>query len=1082
MKSALFKDTLREIKGSFGRFFSILMIVAIGVAFFAGVKASVPDMKYTADQYFDDYNMMDMRVVSTMGLDEKDVEAIRTIEGVKGIFPTYTKDVLTHVGTNQFVLKVHAVPNNVSDENEDYINRPKVIEGRLPEKSGECVIEIGDAIHNMGVKIGDTLTLSSGNETAIGDDLTTDEFTVVGLVQTPYYLSFEKGTSSIGGGTINYFMMIPQDDFKMDYYTEINLTVDNAITENAYSDAYFDITDKVKLAAEGIASTQEASRYADIMVEVQEKLDEGRTSYEDGKATFNSEIASAEAKLLDAKRQLQDGQKQLVDEKAAFEQTMNDADKQLAQGQTQLQDGYAKYNQGKREFEQNQPILQAKLTQLDEQRKQVQEGITQTSAGIVQINEQLANPSLPPQQIAILQAKKTELEATLTSLQNNESQLTSGMQEIETGLREGALQLEQSIALLDEQSATLAQKQKELIDGKAQAQTGFQEAEKKLSDAQIEYEKGVSDLESARKSGEEELTKAEAELTKAQEDSQEIAKPKWYVLDRTSHYSYMDYGSVADRMDGIAKVFPLFFFLVAALVCLTTMTRMVDEQRSDIGTLKALGYGKNAISFKYISYAAIASVFGAILGCSIGMWIFPTIIFNAWNLMYTMPPIEYVAQPALAIGASISVIGVTILAAYLAVYKELVETPSLLMRPKAPKAGKKILLERMTFLWKHFSFTEKVTARNLFRYKKRFFMTVIGISGCTTLLLAGFGIQDSIAQIVTKQYGSIIKYDASISYKADSSEQSKRDAFAQLNSHESFTSLMNITQESGSIEVNEKEEAVSLVIPSDVVAFKEFVSLHERSSQDELFLGDNGVFISEKLSMNMNVDIGDTILVKDKDDVERTMVIQGIVENYVGHFIYMSPVYYQETFHIQPELTTIIAKIQEMDKNAENSLGTTIMGQDNFNSISFYSGAADNFQEMISSLDFIIIVLVIAAGMLAFVVLYNLTNVNISERLREIATIKVLGFYDLEVAEYVYRENVLLTLIGDACGLLLGIGLHRMIMNLAEMENIMFGRNVDTSSYIYATVITLLFALIVNLVMYRKLKKIPMVESLKSIE
>lgn len=1082
MTFSLIKDTIREIKGSFGRFFSILMIVAIGCAFFAGVKASVPDMKYTADQYFDDYNLMDIRIVSTMGLSNDDVDSIRAVEGVEGVFPTMTKDVLTHVGTSQLVIKVHALPiDDLSEENKDYINRPKLLEGRLPMKSGECVIEQGE-IHNLDLEVGDRIQLESGTETALSEDMKTSDYTIVGIVQTPYYLSYEKGSTSIGSGKIDYFIMIPQEDFTSDIYTEVNVTVAGARAYNSYQDDYFEVTDKVKDAIESIGVERADIRYEEILTEANEKLEEGKEEYEEGKLTFETKIKESEASLASAKAELDSGQAELEKQKSASAETIANGKAQLASAKEQLETARKSYQAGLQNFEGSKVQLEEQITKLNEQIRAATAEITSIEAEIKKITEQMKDPALTESERSLLGEKLAALERTKAINEQTIATIEPSRLQLQAQLNAAENKLKESEALISSSEAEIAAKETELAAGETTAQEEFNKAEEKLRTGKEQYESGLLDLEKAKKSGQEELDLAKEKLDKAELDIKEISEPEWYVLDRKSHYSYMDYGSVADRMDGIAKVFPLFFFLVAALVCLTTMTRMVDEQRSTIGTLKALGYRKNAIAFKYIAYAFIASIFGSILGCSLGMYIFPTIIFNAWNLMYTMPPIQYVSQLPLAIGASSIVIGITVLAAYFAVYKELIETPALLMRPKAPRAGKKILLERMTFLWKHFSFTEKVTARNLFRYKKRFFMTVIGISGCTALLVAGFGIQDSIAQVVDRQYGGVFKFDIMMNYAPDTTLQEKADTLSWLGEDERITDSIAITSESANVLVDKEEEAVTIMSPSDSEKFKDFVSLHKRGSEDEIDLPTDGVLISEKLSMNADVRIGDTLEIDNGDGIKRKITIKGIVENYVGHYIYMSPSYYQQIFHINQENTTILSFMVEPGTTMESALGQEIIDHKTINSVSFYSGVASSFSDMISSLDFIIVVLVIAAGMLAFVVLYNLTNVNISERLREIATIKVLGFYDLEVAEYVYRENIFLTLIGALCGLVLGIGLHQLIMNLAEMESVMFGRNIDTSSFLFSMMITMLFAIIVNLVMYRKLKKIPMVESLKSIE
>lgn len=1081
MGSSLLKDTLREIKGSLGRFLSIMLIVAIGVAFFSGVKASVPDMKYTADQYYDDYHMMDIRVLSTFGLTKEDIDAIRAIDGIEGVFATYTKDVLTYLDTTQLVLRIHALPQDQSDENQDYMNRVQIIEGRLPQKSGECVIQMGQ-LHQLPIEVGDQITLESGTAEKISDSLRHEKYTVVGKVLTPYYLSNEIGSSDIGSGKVDYYMMILQEEFKSEYYTEANITVSGGRDVNSYADEYFDLIDPVKNALENLAVERSDIRFTQIKETAQKQLAEHEKEYEAGKKTFESEINANELKLDQAKTELILGRAELNAQKERYAERFAEYRVQIAEGKEQLETAKTSYKEGMANFESTKASLSKQIDQLDQRLDQLMDQIAANDEEIKQCEEQLKAPDLTELERTLLEEKLATLKRTKQIAEETIPYIEPAKQALQMQLDQAETQLAETKKYIEEQEVLLEQKEQELVDGEQRANAEFRAAERKLSEGQAQYTQGKAEFEFAKASGQQDLDTAAAKLEKARMDLEELTSPEWYVLDRHSHYSYMDYESVADRMDGIAKVFPLFFFLVAALVCLTTMTRMVDEQRGNIGTMKALGYGKNAIAFKFICYALIASVVGSVIGCATGMKIFPTVIFNAWNLMYTLPPIQFVSQPVLAFTASGIVIGITVLAAFLAVYKELVETPALLMRPKAPKAGKKILLERIPWLWSRCSFTQKVTARNLFRYKKRFFMTVIGISGCTALLVAGYGIQDSISTVVNKQYGDILKYDVSANMKDGTSTKDLRSFMDDLTNDERIIEVMSLTMNKGSVFADGEESSVTIVAPADTERFKQFISLHHRGSSEEIALPSDGVLISEKLSMNTGLHRGDRMEIAESDGIKREVTVADVVENYVGHYVYMSPSYYHQIFHIRPLDTAVVATMKDPGSSVETSLGIEWMEKDFITSVSFYSGIADSFADTISSLSFIVVVLVVAAGLLAFVVLYNLTNVNISERLREIATIKVLGFYDLEVAEYVYRENILLTVIGSLCGLILGIGLHRLIMNLAEMESVMFGRNIDASSFVVSFVITLLFGLIVNLVMYRKLKKIPMVESLKSIE
>lgn len=812
MKNALLKDTFREIKKSFGRFVSIFAIVTLGVAFFAGIKAAAPDMRITADKYYDDYNFMDLRLLSTLGFNEDDIDKIKKYETIEGIFPTSSMDVLTTINNNELVLKIHALPkNNLSNDNKDYINRPKIVEGRLPENPGECVIVKGD-IREADVKIGSKLKITSGTNDYISKSFKIDEFQVVGIVETPYYLTFEKGTSNIGNGRVSNFIMISEKDMKMDCYKEVLITIKDAKKLNSFNKKYEDF-------------------------------------------------------ILPSKNSLED-----------------------------------------------------------------------------------------------------------------------------------------------------------------------------------------------------------------------IGESKWYVLDRNSNYSFVDYDGSADRVSAIAQVFPLFFFLVAALVCLTTMTRMVDEQRINIGTLKALGYSKLAIASKYILYAAFASIGGSIAGIAIGFTVFPIVIVDAYSMLYTLPPVILKFDVLYASIATLSAVLITTLAAFLACNKELIEMPSLLMRPKAPKEGKRILLERIPFIWNRFNFSKKVTARNIFRYKKRFFMTVIGIAGCTALLLAGFGIKDSIEAIVEKQFGEVYKYNMTIGFDSNTDMQNQEEIIKEVSKNGEITDYTSIKTKNVDVSSDEATEAVTIIVPKYKNEFNSFIDLKSRKNKEEVKIQEDGIILTEKAAKQLKVRIGDTIYIDKEEDEKVPVKIRGISEQYVMNYVYMTDNFYEKIFKEEIKFNKMFAILADKSKESEDKLSKDILKESKVTSVSFNSLSENSFKETILSLNYVVLIMIISAGALAFVVLYNLTNVNISERIREIATIKVLGFYDNEVSAYVYRENFVLTFIGILTGLGLGVLLHKFIMITAEPDNMMFGRNIDFMSFLYASILTLAFASIVNFVMYFKLKKTPMVESLKSVD
>ena len=1079
--SALRKDIIREMRKSLGRFLSIFAIVAIGVAFFAGVRASVPVMKNSADHYFDEYNFMDLKLMSTIGMTKEDADAISKVDGVEGVYPSYSIDALNTVDHKQSVIKVMSFPMGKTEHNNNYINQMRIINGRLPEKENECVIE-HEEIKGGSAKIGTTITLSSGNDEDLKDRLKNTTYTIVGEVTTPNYLSYEKGSSSIGSGSIDQYIFIPEGNFTMDVYTEIYVTIKGAKDYNSYSEDYFDAIDSVKTEITSLGEERADIRFEEIKAKALKKVEDGRKEYEKNEKAFHEEIKKAKNQLSDAHDQTLIAQATLNANQLSTQQMLASKEQEIEQSEAQLTALVSQYDELKGKLEEEKASFDVQSAELNQKIEDAKEQVSDLDRQIKEVEDQLAQPDLTELEKTLLEEKKKTLEMTKTYALPTLDLLKQQLNILQETLDAGMSQL----SALDEQINNAQQQievgKQQLAQAKLDAQNQFDAAQQQIDDGKAQAISGQITLEKQEKDGAEKLAEAKEKLDKSEEDIKAMETPQWYVLDRNSHYSYRDYGSAADRMGGIAKVFPLFFFVVAALVCLTTMTRMVDEQRQEIGTLKALGYSKTSIAVKYVAYAGVASIFGGIFGSVIGMIVFPTVIYNAWNIMYTLPGVQLQFQIGLAV-LSIGIVSlITIAAAFAAVYKELMDVPSQLMRPKAPKDGKKILLERIPFVWKRFNFIHKVTARNIFRYKKRFFMTVIGISGCSALLVAGFGIQDSISEIVVLQYEELNPYDVSMNFSSDVTASQREDALEKLSADQNIDKAMGVAIYHGFYADSGEDKGVDIYVPEDVTAYREFTKLRTRSGHEALTLGNDGAIMTEKLAKSKGISVGDTIAIDNGDGVKKDIKITGISENYVGHAIYMTPTYYKSIYHTTAKDTTLLGIMKDVNQQSEETLGNTFMKVDGIDSVTFYSGIASSFEDTISSLSFIVVVLIISAGMLAFVVLYNLTNVNISERLREIATIKVLGFYDKEVSAYVYRENIILSLIGALAGLILGIGLHAMIMSLAELDTVMFGRNIDTISFVYSVLITMGFSIIVNLVMYRKLQKIPMVESLKSVE
>lgn len=1096
------KDFYMEIRKSPGRFLSILFIVALGVAFFSGIRASEPDMRLTGDTYFDESNLMDIKTLSTYGVTQDDVDAILKIDGVEHAEGAYSADFMQIVDKKQKVLHVISL--------QDEMNQVKLSDGRMPQKAGECLAD-----QDAGYKVGDIIKLRSGTSDEVIDTLTTDTLKVVGLCSSPMYISYGRGSATIGTGTISAFVMVPEETFDMDVYTEVYVQVKGAKNEVAFTDGYDKKVEKVLDQIEDITDERAEIRKQELVNEAQEKIDEAREELEQGRADAASELADAAAKIADAEEQLTSGKAQITSGKkqiASAKNTLSKKESELEQAQNQynaglaqLQEGEAQYEAGLAQYEAAKPEAEAKIQtgreEIDKKKQELAtapaqlEVLKQSVAGLEQ--KQTEGTITVEEAATLKELKENQIPQLEDFIANGEQLIASGEAELDAAqkqLDDTAATLAQTKSELDAAKASLNGVPQQLASGKAQIQSGWTEIRKqekkleegaaeiaeneaKVAEAKIEYANGEEEAAQKIAEGEQKIADAEAKV-------QDIEKPTWYVYDRDTLTEYSGYGENAERLGAIGRVFPVLFFLVAALISLTSMTRMVEEQRTAIGTMKALGYSKMSIAKKYLGYALIATAGGSVLGVLIGEKILPYIIVYAYGILYqhiTHILIPY--QWIYAWMAAAAAIVCTMAATFFACYKELVAQPAVLMRPPAPKNGQRVFLERIKFIWKHLSFTWKSCIRNLTRYKKRFFMTVFGIGGCMGLMLVGYGIKDSCYEIAELQFRDIQMYDGSVYLKEDISDETRQNLLDYMKddsdiSHYMQTSMKNVTLVNG----KNKRDTYQVVFsePKDV---KDYFDFHDRKSKEKYTLDDEGVIISEKTGKLLNAKAGDTIEIKDEENGNKKVKIAHICENYMGHYIFFTPSYYEKVYGENSEYNSIFFAGQKGDTQEDyNKIGEDILTQDGALSVSYMRDIEKQLDDMLKSLNLVIVVLIISAGMLAFVVLYNLNTVNITERQRELATLKVLGFYDLEVAEHVYRENVLLTFIGAAVGVVLGKFLHAFIIDTVEVDTAMFGRNINFSSYMYSLLFTILFSLIVNGIMYFKLKKIDMVESLKSIE
>ena len=1196
-KKALRKDFYMEIRKSMGRFLSIFFIVAIGCAFFAGIRSSEPDMRYSGDAYFDRKNLMDLQVISTMGLTDEDVEAIEKLDGIEKAEAGYSVDALCTEGDNQIVMHVMSLLPSM--------NQVQVENGRLPEKSDECVVD-ADFLSKSTLKIGDRVTLSSGTDKPVTDSLKEDTFTIVGSVSSPCYIGFQRGSTTIGSGNISAFLCVPEESFCMEVYTEIYAQVKGAEKLTAFTDQYDQRIDSVMKEVEAIKEEREKARYDEIVTEASEKLADAEKEITDAEAELEQGKAEAQEKLTAAREKLENAQKereQAKKELASSQAKIASSKEELEQAQKELNESSGKIAAGEKELneksialatlkeqkdtlqgqlaalEQQKEELSGQKTTLEAQKRTLQEGqknlldtqavlqqqisrlkaekedlnaegirlseeketlqkeyeelksqyeasgdteilkqVEAKKAQLDEVNAKIAENSakieqnktlletvesqMDPLEEKLVQMKngleQTEMalekiSAGLSEIEAGQEQMQTGLTQMESYISSGEFQLQAAREQLESGKNQILSGQrqiedakKRIADGEEQIQAGIkqiQDGETGLADGWIEYQDGERQANAEIADGEAQIADAKVQLADAKKEIEQIEKPTWYIYDRSHLPEYSGYGDNADRMKAIGEVFPLIFFLVAALISLTTMTRMVEEERTIIGTLKALGYSKKSIAAKYLGYAVLATLTGGIFGVMIGEKILPYIIITAYKIMYRhLPDVEIPYNLYYGVLACVAALLCTVAATIFSCMKELKEQAAELMRPPAPKQGKRVFLEYIPFLWKRLNFTWKSTVRNLMRYKKRFFMTIFGIGGCMGLMLVGFGLKDSISSIVPLQYEDIQLYDGNVILQSDVTMQEKQEVYEALEKNSQVVATAEDLLQKITIEHDGVSKEVYLNVPENVEKFSDFVVLQDRTTKEKYQLTDKGAVLTEKMAKELGVSAGDTVTIKEENEKERTVKISQICENYMSHYLYMTPAVYKAAYGKEPEYNSIYYRTEGRTTKEAESVGEAALKLDGALSVSYTTELRQQVDDMLQSLDIVIVVLIISAGMLAFVVLYNLNNINITERKRELATLKVLGFYDKEVTEYVYRENILLTLIGSVFGMLLGKILHRFIIVTVEIDSVMFGRNINTISFVYAFLLTVVFSLFVNGVMYFKLKKINMVESLKSVE
>ena len=1269
-KKALWKDIWIEIGKSKARFLALLAIITLGVAFFAGIKAAGPDMLDTANQYYEDNNLYDLKVLSTYGLEEADITILDETADLS-VHPMRTVDI--EMEGSDFLVKVFPLQSGA-----DPVNAYALVDGRLPETSGEVAL---DAKQNLSstYQIGDTITFRHESDEDLSDEekenrisLKEQEYTVVGFVDSPMYIeTIMRGSTNVGKGSLDAFVVVPESDILGSIYTEAYLTMAPTVAETGYTDAYDEqvdrLADEVELAlngrplerineirAEGQRKIRDAEdelqegkdKLAEAEQELQDarqQLDDGTALYEENRQLFLDEIAQAESTLTASQAEIDAGMaeyraglatylenKALYDEaKVAWEaqkkalQGQNDSDasldallaslpdtpegREIAELAQMLLDGQA-------EVEATQSSLEMKALELQERAAalaskgelllaeqmsleadaaayqkelaiftadmtafQTEKAIKQAEFSTRQAaidSERAALEELDPEtdpsvaeRLTALDEEQAALDAERAALAQAETELTVRQSELEQegaslSTRQEALtaaaaafqaeRASEEAALLEEQRLLesagneLAARGEELLDQQqlleekiaafmadAEAQIAAADAQfaeqgialengrlelasafSQLEDGQIQINNGWSELESQRVSGEQALGEAwreiqqgeaayqeglvtftaervdaeieiadgERQVAEAKQALADLIEPVYYVTDRSGNPGYQEYRDNADRISAIAEIFPVFFFLIAALVSFTTMARMVDEQRQQMGTLKGLGYSDFDIAKKYLIYAAIACIVGTSLGLVAGYNIFPAVIFDAYGSMYSLPSVKITYYLSYALISIAIALLCTIGPAAWAAHASLRENPAMMMRPKAPKNGKRVLLERVTFIWDRLSFNSKITVRNLMRYKARNMMTILGVAGCTALILTGYGIKNSISGLADTQFNDVMRYNAITAMRPEASAEEIASYDELVAATPEITDHLKVVQESYKLDKKGVNlQNVTVFAPLESENLPDFVSLRDRITQEPIALTDEGAVISEKLANLADVGPGDSIEIRNDEMQTYQIPIQAVTENYVNHYIYLTPSLYEEIFIQAAEPTTDLLLFDEPE-SWERSFGSEVMGEQAVALVTFINSVDRSFAETLGSLDVVTLVLIVSAASLAFVVLYSLTNINVSERIRELSTIKVLGFYDVEVSMYIYRESLVLTLLGILFGFVLGKILSTVVLKMVEIDFMMFPPTIMPISYLYAGLLSLLFSSVVMLIMHRKLKQVDMIEALKSVE
>lgn len=1077
MKRALLKDSVKEIKNTYKRFISILLMAFLGVGFFAGIRATSPDMVNTIDKYYDTQKVYDIQILSTLGLTSDDIEEIEKIDGVDKAVASYEMDGKIETDDAEIIAKFISIST---------LNEPILIEGRMPQNENECAVE-KQFLEKDKKNIGDTIiaeiediTNDNGEKVAY---LKQKEMKIVGVIQSPLYISRDKGTSKLGSGKVDYYVYISEENINAkEIYTSIYVKTEKGENYTTSTKEYENYIEQVKNNIESIKAQREEARKNSLIEKATQKVTEAENELQTQKEEAQKQIDEAEDKINTAKNQIQSAEAMINTNKKKADEEFANAENQLANAKLELeiqeQTLMAQEQEANKKFEE----LEEQKTLLQYNLKKVNEGIQEIQTQYNLILELIKNPNLTLEEQQTIETQKLALEQKNEELNKSKQTIETAISQIETSIITGKQEIETGKNKINEAKSELAIKETELNNKKTETYAQIEKAIQQLQSSKTELKNGEEELEKNKAEFEEKIKDAEKELSDAKEKILEIEKPTWYILDRNTNAGYVSIIQDSESIENIGRVFPVIFFIVAALISLTSMTRMVEEERLQIGTLKALGYNKLQIMNKYIIYAGIATIVGSILGMSVGFVLLPKIIWTMYGMMYqinTSLEISFNMKYGLIglILICVCIIGATVYT----VLKELKETPATLMRPKAPKMGHRVILEKIPFIWNRLNFSRKVTVRNLFRYKKRLYMTIIGILGCTALIVTGFGIKDSVSIIIPNQFENVFMYDFQVNLK-DSISEEETDSLIGTIEGERIQKIAKVCMTSGTAIYGDNSEDVQIIIPNNENKLEGLINIKDINKKEKVEFKENEICITDKVAELLGVKEGDTIEIKDSNNKQTKLKISNIVENYVYHYIFMSKQTYENICQEQYKTNVLLIKNTNLESEEQDALAKDIMDNTEVAGVTNMKSTISQISNMMSLLNYVVIILIVASGLLAFVVLYNLANVNISERKRELATIKVLGFYDKEVYKYVVSETIILTFIGIALGLICGYFLNFYVMKTCEVSVLRFSKYIAPISYIYAAIITIIFSLIVNIATYFSLKKIDMIESLKSVE